>query len=530
MATEGCGRDASQVDAPHLYRNVPAGRSFVATVQVHASSAVAWSEGGLLVRAEWQPAQRLSLSSRQGTSLVLRDFGAEYVVDDAVQAEPWVRIERRGNVVAMRWRRSEGEPWLEMPGSPVTLDVSSPLLGAVQVGLTHQTASDNVGSVMFDQFSLDVSDAGSSAVTASPWLSGAIWGHTSCLGSTSLHLRQGGHLEIGAPCQLERGDSRLSFWFRTPRDESVPTFGRNDQYLFSNGADHATFNVVLAGDGQLCTQACLDEGSRVDSCRTVCVHPSPPSHTFHDGNWHLYVLSMVDESGAFSGLDIPAGVQSYTRTELQVYVDGTLRASEHASRLGTAAPAAGARIALLGAKADLAPDHFFAGEITNFTVEATAADSNWVAERHSIGFARGCAMPDAAAWSPFPPPPAPPPGPPSPPPPPPVLPPPMPPPPTPPPPVPPPPPSPPPPPPPPPSPPQSPSVAGPLLSVLASIIGLLPILAASIGFLFCCWCCYCLKVKKKKPASSVEADEEKQSWASLLPRPPPRIEQHVPIW
>ena len=231
VTSEGCGTTSG--GAPFAYERVEAGRDLVVTVQVAAASSVPWSEAGLLVVAEGDGAEWLALRSMMGARLTLTRSSTDGTVEsweaaEAGEPQPWVRLARTGEHWQAWWRRSNDEPFSEMPGSPL---LSGPS-GAVRVGLTHQTSSDNVGAATFSSFGLGVGSEEGGAAIPPPVLSGAAWGEedASCLGGApSLLLDGDAHVELAAPCPLayDAAEASLSLWFQaepagTPHPPASP--------------------------------------------------------------------------------------------------------------------------------------------------------------------------------------------------------------------------------------------------------------------------------------------------------------------
>jgi hypothetical protein len=161
LASSGCHASPTRNDAPFLYQTIPAGTPFSATVRVQQSADVQWSAGGLMLTPATPTAGTaggptwVGLFSAQAREITLQgaEGGAALVSHQAQQpaGAPWLRLSRAvdGGVRAW-WRMSVREDWHAL-GDPVLADSFS---GDVRVGVTHHTASSNVGAVSLDAFTI----------------------------------------------------------------------------------------------------------------------------------------------------------------------------------------------------------------------------------------------------------------------------------------------------------------------------------------------------------------------------------------
>lgn len=164
LASSGCHASPARNDAPFLYQTIPRGTAFSATVRVQQSADVQWSAGGLMVTPVKSESGAnigggpawLGLFSAQSRVITLQaaEGGAPLASQQAEQpaaGAPWLRLSRSaGGGMRAWWRMSVQEEWRAL-GLPVLADSFA---GDVRVGVTHHSASSNVGAVSLDSFQL----------------------------------------------------------------------------------------------------------------------------------------------------------------------------------------------------------------------------------------------------------------------------------------------------------------------------------------------------------------------------------------
>jgi hypothetical protein len=181
----GMGWEGGRSTAPFLYRNVPAGQDFTATVKVSAQTSGQWSAAGLIARAANSPTppgtgadhtdenfvtsttfRTDAANANEGNTLNKRiEAGAQVndnnIVVNATTTEPLpllVRMERVGGGITYRtWVSTDNGATYQFQSRvrPTAGNaLRDPAVG-MQVGLSYHNFGALAGTAQFDDFTLD---------------------------------------------------------------------------------------------------------------------------------------------------------------------------------------------------------------------------------------------------------------------------------------------------------------------------------------------------------------------------------------
>ncbi len=184
----GMGWEGNRSTAPFLYRDVPAGRDFTATVKISTQTSGQWSAAGIIARAGNSPTPPgtgannadenfVTMTSfrtdaanvNEGNTLNKRiEAGAQVndnnIVVNSTSTEPLpilLRLERVGGGVTYRgWVSTDGganwqfQSRVRPTATPTPNALRDPAVG-MQVGLSHHTFGTLAGTTQFDDFVLE---------------------------------------------------------------------------------------------------------------------------------------------------------------------------------------------------------------------------------------------------------------------------------------------------------------------------------------------------------------------------------------
>lgn len=158
LATSNGNWENADDDGAFLYVDVPAGADFTTTVYISAYTWVSYHDVGIMARVGMGTTENYVMSryfARYGVDNSLRSVDENVTTNNngtSDPAMPYLQLEKSGSLFIVR-ASTDGVTYIDI----ASIERSDMANVALQVGLYQATFSGNIGTVAFDNFSLELS-------------------------------------------------------------------------------------------------------------------------------------------------------------------------------------------------------------------------------------------------------------------------------------------------------------------------------------------------------------------------------------